>query len=191
IIFVFTNGIGSNLASKLERRGIIVRGNKIEAHYIEGDSDSSEQENFESSNIVYNQPQDLSTQNIANIKKVNLDVSAMLAYCCSVTNGSAYLYDFDVPVLKQQAEWERLRPVKPILDEFLKDKRLYCCQTAKESFENIVNTVGGPTEKIRADKFMKNVTLLPEFTEKCCQTTRHLEILKKAVRVMKYSIKSN
>ncbi|ERL92237.1 hypothetical protein D910_09554 [Dendroctonus ponderosae] len=164
IIFVFTNGIGSNLASKLERRGIIVRGNKIEAHDIEGDSDSSEQENldFESSNIVYNQPQDLSTQNIANIKKVNLDVSAMLAYCCSVTNGSAYLYDFDVPVLKQQAEWERLRPVKPILDEFLKDKRLYCCQTAKESFENIVNTVGGPTEKIRADKFMKNVTVLPD-----------------------------
>ncbi|KAH1020243.1 hypothetical protein HUJ04_009946 [Dendroctonus ponderosae] len=78
IIFVFTNGIGSNLASKLERRGIIVRGNKIEAHYIEGDSDSSEQENFESSNIVYNQPQDLSTQNIANIKKTKDYTAARL-----------------------------------------------------------------------------------------------------------------
>lgn len=42
----------------------------------------------------------------------------MLAYCCSVANGSAYIYDFDVPVLKQQAEWERQRPVKPILDQF-------------------------------------------------------------------------
>lgn len=46
----------------------------------------------------------------------------MLAYCSSVTNGSANLYDFNVPVLKQQAEWERLRPQKPILDAFFKGK---------------------------------------------------------------------
>ncbi|XP_066150715.1 UPF0415 protein C7orf25 homolog [Euwallacea fornicatus] len=166
IVFVFTNGIGNNLASKLEKKGIIVQGTRIDMHdiSIESDSDDSSNEGTESDIVVTtsSQPSNLSTKHIENIKKVNLDVSAMLAYCCSVANGSAYLYDFDVPVLKQQAEWERQRPVKPILDNFFEGKTLYCCQTARESFENIVNTVGGPTEKIRADKFMKRIKVLPD-----------------------------
>ncbi|KAF7266907.1 hypothetical protein GWI33_019834 [Rhynchophorus ferrugineus] len=157
IVFVFTNGIGNNLASKLESYGVSVHGNRINTYDIETDSESEDE-----SNIHYNTSQDLSTLNTANIKKVNLDVSAMLAYCCSVANGSAHLYDFDVPVLKQQAEWERQRPVKPILDKFFEGKTLYCCQTAKDSFDNIINTVGGPTEKIRAEEFMKRITVLPD-----------------------------
>ncbi|XP_050297157.1 UPF0415 protein C7orf25 homolog isoform X2 [Anthonomus grandis grandis] len=169
VIFVFTNGIGNNLANKLEKNGIVVRGQRIEDYDIlesESDSDFSTSED-ENEDICLQppsclEPNDLSTQNIAHIKKVNLDVSAMLAYCCSVANGSAHLYDFDVPVLKQQAEWERQRPVKPILDKFFEGKKLYCCQTAKESFENIVNTVGGPKEKVRAEEFLKRVTVLPD-----------------------------
>lgn len=56
----------------------------------------------------------------SNISKVNLDVSAMLAYVSSVTNGSCDKYEFSVPVLNQQAKWECERPQKPILDEFFK-----------------------------------------------------------------------
>ncbi|CAG9763034.1 unnamed protein product [Ceutorhynchus assimilis] len=166
IVFVFTNGIGNNLATKLEKLGIIVKGNRTSVHDIieESDSEASEDEHSIPTTLInnYNEPLELSTKNIDNIKKVNLDVSAMLAYCCSVANGSAFLYDFDVPVLKQQAEWERQRPVKPILDNFFKGKQLYCCETAKESFENIVNTVGGPTEKNRAEELMKRVIILPD-----------------------------
>ncbi|XP_030753022.1 UPF0415 protein C7orf25 homolog [Sitophilus oryzae] len=161
IVFVFANGIGSTLATKLEYYGIIVEGKRIDTYDIISDSDS-EDENSILKNSLHSNSQDLSTQNTANIKKINLDVSAMLAYCCSVANGSAHLYDFDVPVLKQQAEWERQRPVKPILDNFFQDKKLYCCQTAKDSFENIVNTVGGPTEKNRAAEFLKRITVLPD-----------------------------
>lgn len=165
VVFVFTNGIGNNLATKLENYGVSVRGNRIDTHDIlESDSDLSDDENSigESDNNPSIDTQELSSKNTANVKRVNLDVSAMLAYCCSVANGSAYLYDFDVPVLKQQAEWERQRPVKPILDAFFSGKTLYCCQTAKDSFENIINTVGGPTEKVRAQEFMKNVIVLPD-----------------------------
>ncbi|CAG9829136.1 unnamed protein product [Diabrotica balteata] len=153
IIFVFTNGIGSHIAAKLESRGIIVQGERVSDFPLDSDSDSDVEEEYP--NIS-----DLSTKDIANINKINLDVSAMLAYCSSVTNGSAELYDFNVPVLKQQAEWERLRPQKPILDDFFKGKKLYCCQTAKDNFVNIVETVGGPTEKVRAEELLQRLIVL-------------------------------
>lgn len=63
---------------------------------------------------------DLTTRNTSHINKLNLDVSAMLAYCSSVTNGSCDKYEFSVPVLAQQAAWECLRPQKPILDQLFK-----------------------------------------------------------------------
>lgn len=39
---------------------------------------------------------------------------------------------------------------------------MYCCQTAKDNFINIVETVGGPTEKIRAEELLKRLTILPD-----------------------------
>lgn len=45
---------------------------------------------------------------------------------------------------------------------FLKGKTLYCCDTAKNSFEEIVNTVGGPGEKVRAKKLLKRIIVLPD-----------------------------
>lgn len=41
-------------------------------------------------------------------------------------------------------------------------KTLYCCQTAKDSFDEIINTIGGPEEKIRAEKFMARMKVLPD-----------------------------
>lgn len=158
---MFTNGVGSHIAVKLESFGIIVQGDRVNDTPLELDSDSDIEEEYPTYFRIPN-VSDLSTKDIANINKVNLDVSAMLAYCSSVTNGSAELYDFNVPVLKQQAEWERLRPQKPILDAFFNGKTLYCCQTAKDNFVNIVETVGGPTEKIRAEELMKKLIILPD-----------------------------
>lgn len=105
---------------------------------------------------------DLSTKNTANITKVNLDVSAMLAYVSSVTNGSCAKYEFTVPVLAQQAAWECRRPVKPILDAFFEGKKLYCCETARDNFVNILRTVGGPNERIRGEEFLERITVLPD-----------------------------
>lgn len=50
------------------------------------------------------------------VSKFNLDITTLIAYVSSLTNGGCH-YEFKEPVLKQQAEWERLRPVKPILDK--------------------------------------------------------------------------
>nr|CAH7736832.1 unnamed protein product [Callosobruchus chinensis] len=164
IVFVFTNGIGSQIASKLENIGIIVQGERISDQMILSSSESDVSDYEPQDNIAKQLPNisNLSTKNVLNISKVNLDVSAMLAYCSSVTNGSAALYDFNVPVLKQQAEWERIRPQKPILDGFFQGKKLYCCQTAMDNFINIVDTVGGPNEKKRAKELIDRLTVLPD-----------------------------
>lgn len=126
IIFIFTNGVSHNIANKLETYGIVVKGIRLEdIDVIDEDdldlSDTDDEVRGYNTDEICNIAE-LSTNNVSSISKVNLDVSAMLAYCSSVTNGSAAIYDFDVPVLKQQAAWERLRPQKPILENFFKGK---------------------------------------------------------------------
>lgn len=39
---------------------------------------------------------------------------------------------------------------------------MYCCQTAKDNFDNIVRTVGGPNENIRAKELLDRLTVLPD-----------------------------
>ncbi|XP_044756203.1 UPF0415 protein C7orf25 homolog [Coccinella septempunctata] len=156
VIFSFANGVGRNLAAAIESYGIIVEGERVEDDLfcLEEYDEEDENENISSSA--------LSTENADEIKKVNLDISAMLAYCSSVTNGSAGLFKFDVPILTQVAKCELQRPQKPILDQFFEGKTLYCCQTAYDSFIEIMNTIGGPEEKIRGDKLLENVKVLPD-----------------------------
>ncbi|KAJ8913864.1 hypothetical protein NQ315_003773 [Exocentrus adspersus] len=156
IIFIFKNGVDNDVAKSIESYGVIVKDTKLD--------DSTELSNNSIVESSHNVPNviELSTKNVASISKVNLDVSAMLAYCSSVTNGGAELYDFDIPILKQQAISERLRPQKPILEQFFKGKMLYCCQTAKYDFENIVKTVGGPGEQSRAKNLLQRLIVLPD-----------------------------
>ncbi|KAF5273415.1 hypothetical protein FQA39_LY07432 [Lamprigera yunnana] len=147
IVFVFFAGISEELAEKLQSLGVTVNGTHITQEIDSKDFTTH-------SNTL--------TDNTRHITKVNLDVSAMLAYVSSVTNGSCAKYQFAVPVLAQQAKWETERPVKPILDNYFKEKTLYCCETAKYSFIDIVNTVGGPNEKKRAEEFLKRIIVLPD-----------------------------
>ncbi|XP_022908756.1 UPF0415 protein C7orf25 homolog [Onthophagus taurus] len=153
ITFVFSNGVGERLANKLESLGIKVEGKRLILN--------EERIDFDSKSAI----SDLSTKNTSQINRINIDVSTMLAYVSSVTNGSCKNYDFNLighSVLAQQARWEIERPVKPILEAFFKGKRLFCCQTAKEDFINILKTVGGPNEKIRGFKFLEMITVLPD-----------------------------
>ncbi|RZC34162.1 DUF1308 and/or Chorein N domain containing protein [Asbolus verrucosus] len=163
VVFVFINGVGNNLATKIESFGIKVEGTRITDVDITEEIDEKSNENSVQTEVTQNMNNlELSTPNISHITKINLDVSAMLAYVSSVTNGSADMYEFSVHVLAQQAKWERQRPQKPILDSFFEGKKLYCCQTAKDNFINIVNTVGGLNEKKRAEDFLKRITVLPD-----------------------------
>lgn len=122
MIFVFTNGIEEKLADVLKNVGVVVKGQLLLNDTSPVDVPS------ESKKCDESPVSELSTKCTSDICKVNLDVSAMLAYVSSVTNGSCDKYEFSVPVLSQQAKWECLRPQKPILDDFFKGLNSVFCQ---------------------------------------------------------------
>ncbi|XP_076318483.1 UPF0415 protein C7orf25 homolog [Tachypleus tridentatus] len=92
---------------------------------------------------------------------LNLDISTMLAYVSNLTNGRAY-YKFQELILTDQAKREQLHPVKPQLDNLFKGRKLVCCKTALEDFQQIVSTVGGENEKKRATALIKQLHVVPD-----------------------------
>lgn len=49
---------------------------------------------------------------------------------------------------------------------------MYCCQTAKDNFENIVKTVGGPNENMRAKELLERLTVLPDDADYRCTSEK-------------------
>ena len=98
------------------------------------------------------------------IKILNLDVSTLLAYVTNMTNGQCN-FIYKEPLLTTQAEWERSRPVKPILEKLFINKELVVCKTAYENFMNIIDVIGGPNEVLRADELLKRVRVVDDIPE--------------------------
>ena len=92
---------------------------------------------------------------------LNLDITAMVAYVSALTNGHTQ-YQFLESLMNQQAEWERIKPAKPMLDAMFKDKYLITCQSAMNDFQAILSTLGGPGEKTRAAKLLERVKVVPD-----------------------------
>lgn len=97
------------------------------------------------------------------IKLLNLDVSTLLAYVTNMSNGyNNYIYR--EPLLTQQSEMERKRPIKPILENLFHEKELIICQTAYSNFMNIIDVIGGPKETLRAHELLKKVQIVDDIT---------------------------
>jgi len=97
------------------------------------------------------------------IRLLNLDVSALLAYVTNMANGyNNYVYR--EPLLTQQAEMERKRSIKPILENLFRDKELIICRTAYNNFMNIIDVIGGPNETQRAQELLKKVRIVDDVT---------------------------
>ena len=79
------------------------------------------------------------------VRKLNLDITAMIAYVSATTNGGAN-FIFKDKLLTEQAEWERKSPVKQTLDGYFKGCELIACQEAVDHFMTIVGTIGGAGE---------------------------------------------
>lgn len=174
VIFHFAYGIEIPLALELESMGVIVEGSRIAV-------DSRENvETPEASKALgsrWMHPLDSKLENQTNgstdlqslntsslgeeINILNLDVSTLLAYITNMTNGyNNFIYR--EPLLTQQAEMERKRPVKPIIEELFKGKELIVCQTAYDNFMNIIHVIGGPKETERAQELMKRVRIVDD-----------------------------
>jgi len=189
VTFVFTSGIGTSLAHQLESMGVRVEGERIQDSELairprikayqnvfktDSDSDSSEASDDESE-TVGNRDRDIHSGNrteiqpsfqfknpsLDGITKLNLDITALLAFVSNLTNGHTNV-KFKTAILSKQLEYEKIRPQKDVLDNIFCGRELCCCQTALLEFQSILNTVGGPQEKQRAEEFLKRVTIVPD-----------------------------
>ncbi|KAG5674079.1 hypothetical protein PVAND_004066 [Polypedilum vanderplanki] len=125
VIFDFLNPIDTFLEKKLEEKGVLI-GRKYK-----------NQEKQRDHQII-----------------LNCDISTMLAYVSELSNGGSH-YHFDEKLIQVQADVERKKPIKPILDAIFENKKLIACETAVKSFDEIINLLAGPNEKRRAEEFKK------------------------------------
>uniref|UniRef100_A0A8D8FR92 UPF0415 protein C7orf25 homolog n=1 Tax=Culex pipiens TaxID=7175 RepID=A0A8D8FR92_CULPI len=95
------------------------------------------------------------------VRKLNLDITTLIAYVSAMTNGSSH-WEYSEPLLTEQARWEREKPIKPLLDDLFHGKDLICCETAVSSFQEILSILGGPKEKTRAEHLFERVQILPD-----------------------------
>lgn len=171
--FVFANGVTSSLRDKIVRRGATVGGEIVN---IDGDEDeeedsgddtedSSEDSDDDSEEDCETNFGETSSDSVADSEvdtsRLNLDITAMIAYVSALTNGRNWFH-FKEKILSEQAKWERERPVKPFLDNVFEDKELICCQSAMRDFETIISTLGGPGERERARGLVARVTVVED-----------------------------
>ncbi|KAG5348484.1 CG025 protein, partial [Acromyrmex charruanus] len=168
VIFHFAYGVEVPLALQLEQMGITVEGDRIETNNEnlnkQDELDLSKGSTSDSEKDLNMDLQSLNTSVLSTeIKLLNLDVSALLAYVTNMANGyNNYVYR--EPLLMQQAEMERKRPIKPILENLFRDKELIICRTAYNNFMNIIDVIGGPNETQRAQELLKKVRIVDDVT---------------------------
>ncbi|XP_016386439.1 UPF0415 protein C7orf25 homolog [Sinocyclocheilus rhinocerous] len=93
--------------------------------------------------------------------RVNLDITTLITYVSSLSHGNCH-FTFKEVVLTEQAAQERQEKVLPRLEEFMKGKELFACHSAVEDFRVILDTLGGPVEKSRAEELLARLKVVPD-----------------------------
>ncbi|KAJ8272736.1 hypothetical protein GJAV_G00092850 [Gymnothorax javanicus] len=94
-------------------------------------------------------------------KRANLDITTLITYVSSLSHGNCH-YTFREQVLTEQAAQERQEKVLPKLEEFMQGKELFACQSAVHDFRVILDTLGGPGEKARAEQLLSRLKVVPD-----------------------------
>ncbi|XP_030045867.1 UPF0415 protein C7orf25 homolog isoform X2 [Microcaecilia unicolor] len=179
IIFAFYNSISSPMAEKLKEMGISVRGDIVAVnafsldHANEGSclSNSGSDDSDEGQELLQGSKVDrdhvvASVAFPTEIKvdvcnKVNLDITTLITYVSALSHGGCD-YIFKEHVLSEQAAQERRLQVLPQLEDFMKGKELFACESAVKDFQSILQTLGGPGEKERATLLIKRINVVPD-----------------------------
>eukprot|EP00058_Branchiostoma_floridae_P004941 XP_002590429.1 hypothetical protein BRAFLDRAFT_62745 [Branchiostoma floridae] len=166
VVFSFFNGITQPIADKLLELGVQVKGEiiAVEGETAEDDdSDDDEEENSCHSSVSSSSSGPLHTMPPprTECQCLNLDVTTLLAMVSALTNGRSS-FRFQEPILNQQAEWERERPLLSELNKYIKGRELIACESAVRDFHAILSTVGGVEEKDRAKQLLQKVKVVAD-----------------------------
>ncbi|XP_048366769.1 UPF0415 protein C7orf25 homolog isoform X2 [Sphaerodactylus townsendi] len=176
IIFAFYNGVSYPLAERLKEMGVSVRGDIVAMNVLMEPADrdlqlssgESDEENGKHLHVAKVNRGHL----IASVafpteirvdlcRRVNLDITTLITYVSALSYGGCY-FTFKEKVLTEQALQERQESVLPSLEEFMKGKELFACESAVKDFQVILETLGGPGEKNRAAALLERVTVIPD-----------------------------
>ncbi|XP_043920745.1 UPF0415 protein C7orf25 homolog [Protopterus annectens] len=176
IIFAFYNGVSYPMANRLKEMGISVRGDIIAVNSLVGDlninSNPSCSESDEENLDPFHVTRVDRTTVVASVafptdvkvdvcSKVNLDITTLITYVSALSHGGS-CFIFKEKVLTEQAAQEREESVLPKLEEFMKGKELFACESAVNDFKTILETLGGPGERARAEQLLQKVTVVPD-----------------------------
>uniref|UniRef100_UPI00398EDBAA UPF0415 protein C7orf25 homolog n=1 Tax=Pristiophorus japonicus TaxID=55135 RepID=UPI00398EDBAA len=175
IVFAFYNGISSPMAERLKEMGLSVRGDIVAVNSMidfmeEADDNSTDSdEDLEEPLQVTKVDRSTIVASVAfptEVKvdfcnRVNLDITTLITFVSAVSHGGC-CFIFKEKVLTEQASQEREESVLPKLQAFMKDKELFACESAVKDFQAILETLGGPGEKARAQKLLQGITVVPD-----------------------------
>ncbi|XP_062898487.1 UPF0415 protein C7orf25 homolog [Mobula hypostoma] len=174
VVFAFYNGISSPMAEKLKEMGLSVRGDIVAVNSMidfmeEGDKSSDSEEDLEEPLQVTKVDRSTVVASVAfptevkvdSCNRANLDITTLITFVSAVSHGGCH-FIFKEKVLTEQATQERAESVLPKLQAFMKDKELFACESAVRDFQAILETLGGPGEKARAQKLLQGITVVPD-----------------------------
>ncbi|XP_030631465.1 UPF0415 protein C7orf25 homolog [Chanos chanos] len=93
--------------------------------------------------------------------RANLDITTLITYVSSLSHGRCH-FAFKEVVLTEQAAQERQEKVLPKLEAFMQGKELFACHSAVQDFRIILDTLGGPGEKARAEELLARLRIVPD-----------------------------
>nr|XP_056713706.1 UPF0415 protein C7orf25 homolog [Euleptes europaea] len=176
IIFAFYNGVSCPMAERLKEMGISVRGDIVAVNTLMEPADKDLQlssgESDEETGAHLHVTKVDRGRLIASVafpteirvdlcNRVNLDITTLITYVSALSYGGCN-FIFKEKVLTEQAVQEREERVLPSLEEFMKGKELFACESAVKDFQVILETLGGPGEKNRAASLLERINVVPD-----------------------------
>jgi len=162
---IFASGVTKSLHRRISKIGAQVDGEIVVTGDEEEDDGDEDDDGFsdhmESSSEESETEADYDGIDGIDETKLNLDITAMIAYVSALTNGRN-MFQYKEKILSEQAVWERSNPVKPELDKIFLNKELICCQSAMKDFTTILNTLGGEGERERGLQFIQRIKVVPD-----------------------------
>uniref|UniRef100_A0A3B3VJA0 Chromosome 7 open reading frame 25 n=1 Tax=Poecilia latipinna TaxID=48699 RepID=A0A3B3VJA0_9TELE len=161
IVFAFYNGVSSPMADRLRHLGVAVRGDIV--------ADNPDDPEGELASSLTQVQRGTVLARLAfplpplpeECGRVNLDITTLIAYVSALSHGRCH-FSFRELVLTEQAAQERRWPVLPSLDAFMAGKQLFACHAAVTDFRTILDTLGGPGEKERAQTLLARLHLVDD-----------------------------
>lgn len=202
IIFAFYNGVSCPMADRLKDMGISVRGDIVAVNTMpaqegrdeledeeasdeedeEEDAEKSELTRVDRGTVVASLAFPAQVQ-VEECPRVNLDITTLITYVSSLSHGRCH-FTFREPVLTEQAAQERQQQVLPQLDAFMEGKELFACRAAVHDFQVILDTLGGPNEKERAQKLLARLHLVDDQpSERTVQLTRTAKVNERSLMI--------